>query len=214
MFSIFKILSIISVYFITPFSSFANPVETDLWKCEKAEWSQEPELTDGIFTATISGTCWVNIQKEAGIQWLFERLQKEYQRSEKYEIHQGPVLSQDGSYVVVNYDLTDKVDEEDSDLAIRQDVQLKTDKTKELIYLTNSKKIQASGTAAYLRSVSFETEVRALSNAYRVSLHNRVEIEKPWFAMGFLFKPMSASITQEKFIKAQEKLIQYLLPSS
>jgi hypothetical protein len=214
MFSIFKILSLIAIALVNPFPTLANPIETDLWKCDKAEWSEEPELSDGIFTATIASTCWVNIQKEDGIQWLFERLQKEYQRSEKYEIHQGPSISRDGAFVVVNYDLTDKLDEEDSDLAIRQNVELKTDKTKELFYLTNSKKIQASGTAAYLRSVSFETEVRALSNTYRVSLHNRVEIEKPWFALGFLFKPMSASITQEKFMKAQEKLIQYLLPIS
>ncbi|NBX76520.1 MAG: hypothetical protein EBQ92_08190 [Proteobacteria bacterium] len=213
MFSVFQIcLLVFSCLLLSP-SSFANPIDQGLWNCEKAEWSQEPELTEGIFTATISGTCWVNIQKESGIQWLFQRLQKEYQRSEKYEIHQGPSISKDGSFTVINYDLTDKLNEEDSDLAIRQDVQLRTDEKKELIYLTNSKVIQASGTAAYLRSVSFETQVRALSNAYRVTLQNRVEIEKPWFALGFLFKPMSASITQDKFLKAQEKLIQYLTSS-
>jgi len=210
---ILKIRLLILFSLIFTVSSVASPLETDLWKCEEPAWSQEPALTEGVFTATITGTCWVNIQKEAGIRWLFERLQKEYQRSEKYEIHQGPFISQEGPFVIVNYDLTDKVNEEGSDLAIRQNVQLKSDEKKELIYLTSSKEIQATGTAAYLRSVSFETEVRAMSNAYRVNLQNRVEIEKPWFALSFLFKPMSASITQDKFKKAQEKLIHYLLPS-
>lgn len=210
-----------SIYFALAasffFSSFALSSPSDKkepWNCEKAVWSRAPELTNGVFSAAIASTCWVDIEKDSGIQWLFQRLQKEYQRGEKYEIHQGPQVTQQNGFTIIRYDLTDKLNEEGDDLAIRQDVELKSDQKNELIYFTISKEIQASGTAAYLKSVSFETRVKALSNAYQVELQNRVEIEKPWFALGFLFKPMSASITEDKFIKAQEKLIKYLLPES
>lgn len=195
-------------------SSVAESASTLPWECEKAVWSQEPDLTDGIFTATISSNCWIHIQKESGISWLFQRLQKEYQRSEKYEVHKGPLVIEEGPFTVVTYDLTDKLNEEDSDLAIRQDVKLKTDQKKELTYNTQSKAISATGTAAYLRAVSFQTEIKSVPQGYQISLKNRVEIEKPWFALGFLFKPMSATITEGKFLKAQEKLIHYLLPES
>ena len=199
------------------FFGFNIPAQSDReepWDCEEAVWNQEPDLTDGIFSATISTTCWVQLQKEDGIPWLFQKLQKEYERAEKYEIHKGPLVLQEGPFTVLNYDLTDKVNEDGSDLAIRQDIKLKSDQKSELIYLTRSKGITASGTAAYLRFVSFETEVKASKNRYQIHLKNNVEIEKPWFALGFLFKPMGASITKDKFEKAREKLIRYLLPES
>lgn len=210
----FKILFLLALLAFPSFASVESSENKDSWNCENPTWGQEPSLTEGVFSAVIQATCQVYIQKDAGISWLFEKLQSEYKKSEKYEIHQGPFISHEGSFLVVNYDLTDKLNEEGTDLAIRQDVILKTDQKKELNYLTQSKAIQASGTAAYLRAVSFETEVKAKPNAYEVNLKNRVEIEKPWFALGFLFKPMSESITREKFVKAQEKLIRYLLPES
>ncbi|MFM8269457.1 MAG: hypothetical protein ACKN9V_04640 [Pseudomonadota bacterium] len=214
MISFLRCLAFWGFYLFSALTSFAELEPKDLWKCDDTVWSREPDLTEGIFTATIASTCWVETQKDEGIKWLFQRLQKEYERTEKYEIHEGPAVVQDGIFTIVQYDLTDKLNEEGSDLAIRQDVKLKTDEKKELNYFTSSKAIQASGTAAYLRSVSFKTTVHALSNAYKISLENRVEIEKPWFALGLLFKPMSASITRDKFLKAEEKLIQYLLPES
>lgn len=181
------------------------------WSCQEPQWTKEPELLDGIFVAKIGTQCKVYSQKEEAISWLFRKLQSEFQRRDKYEIHEGPVRTQEGLVTKLQYDLTDYLKEEGSDLAIRQDVYLNTDEKNHLDYSTQSKAIQASGTASYLKQVSFRTEVIAEKDFYLVKLENEVEVERPWFALSFLFKPMSASITREKFEKARDKLIEYLL---
>jgi len=135
----------------------------------------------------------------------------EFQLPSKYEIHDGPQEFREGNSIQVFYDLTDHLSEEDSDLSIRQDVFLKTNEKDSFEYLTQSKSIQASGTASYLKKVSFFTKVSSHEGYYLVDLENDVQVERPWFAISFLFKPISASITKDKFEKARDKLIEYLL---
>lgn len=181
------------------------------WECEPISWEQTPDLTDGLFTATIQTRCSVFDNRPEGIAWLYEKLQEEYKKSEKYRIHEGPSPIQKGIHQGLLYDLTDKVSEDGNDLAIRQKVELWTDGKKELTYHTTSREIQATGTAAYLKHVWFRTQVAREQDHYQVLLQNHVEIEKPWFALSFLFKPMSASITEDKFEIARDRLIQHLL---
>ena len=188
-----------------------SQVSNASWQCQEPQWAKDPEMFEGIFRARIRTECQVFSQKPEAISWLFQKLQNEFQRKEKYQIHEGPLRSQEGLFTHLQYDLTDRLSEEDSDLAIRQNVYLKTDEKNILDYLTQSKEIQASGTASYLKQVSFLTEVIAKKDFYLVKLENEVEIERPWFALSFLFKPMSASITKDKFEKARDKLMQYLL---
>jgi len=202
-----KVFSIVVIFGgMVSFSAQAS-----LWKCDESFWKESPQLEDGIFSATIQTDCRVEAKRKDGIAWLYQKLQKEYQKKEKYEIHQGPIPLRKGNLEGLKYDLTDKLNEEDSDLAIRQNVELFTDLVSELFYHTQSTDIQASGTAAYLKEVFFGTEVRALPDAYEVRLQNQVRIERPWFALGFLFKPMSASITESKFEIARNKLMEHLL---
>ncbi|NDG27643.1 MAG: hypothetical protein EB120_10785, partial [Proteobacteria bacterium] len=82
---------------------------------------------------------------------------------------------------------------------------------KELRYRTESTAIQASGTASYLRYVSFETRVISNKNNHQVKLKNKVVVERPWFALSFLFKPLSAKITEDKFEIARNRLLEHLL---
>jgi len=181
------------------------------WSCEEIDWEEEPQLEQGIFHAVVRTSCWISDPRPNGISWIYEKLQKEYQRSEKYEIHSGPLKSSQGQLETLSYDLTDKLNEEDSDLSIRQNVELTTDSTNKLNYMTQSTQVQGSGTASYLKSVSFRTTVEREEKGYRVKLRNGVSIERPWFAIAFLFKPMSASITKSKFQKATDTLMNYLL---
>jgi len=181
------------------------------WSCEESDWEEEPKLEKGIFNAVVRTSCWISDPRPNGISWIYEKLQKEYLRSEKYEIHSGPVKSSQGRLETLTYDLTDKLNEENSDLSIRQNVELTTDYESKLNYLTQSTQVQGSGTAAYLKSVSFQTSVEREEKGYRVRIRNGVSIERPWFAIAFLFKPMSASITKSKFQKATDTLMSYLL---
>lgn len=193
---------------------FANLSFSDVaavWSCKEASWKEEPRLEDGIFSATIQTTCQIEENKSDRIVWLFNKLQTEYQKKEKYEIHKGPVPFQEGELKGLRYDLTDKLSEEGSDIAIRQNVELLTDSQRELRYQTKSTEIQASGTASYLRHVSFQTRVFFQNNSYEVNLENKVIVERPWFALSFLFKPFSAKITEDKFETARNRLLNYLL---
>jgi len=207
-----KSFSLVLLIALSQFGSQASSQVSEVsWSCQEPQWTKEPQMLDGVFKARIRTECKVFSQKPEAIAWLFQRLQNEFQRKEKYEIHEGPLRTQDGSLTQLQYDLTDRLSEEDSDLAIRQNVYLKTDEKNILDYLTRSKEIQASGTASYLKQVSFLTEVMADKGFYLVRLENEVEIERHWFALSFLFKPMSASITKDKFEKARDKLMDYLL---
>lgn len=181
------------------------------WSCDESAWESEPTLEQGIFNAVVKTSCWISNPRPDGIAWIYTKLQKEYLRAEKYEIHSGPSKSTQGLLETLQYDLTDKLNEEDSDLSIRQNVELTTDHQNTLDYLTQSTEVKGSGTASYLKSVSFQTSVERESNGYRVRLRNEVSIERPWFAIAFLFKPMSASITKSKFKKATDTLMGYLL---
>lgn len=181
------------------------------WSCDESAWEEEPTLEEGVFNAVVRTSCWISDSRPDGISWIYEKLQSEYQRKEKYEIHSGPLKSARGNIETLNYDLTDKLNEEDSDLAIRQNVELITDHQTKLDYLTQSTEVQGSGTASYLKSVSFQTSILREENGYRVKLRNGVSIERPWFALAFMFKPMSASITKSKFRKATDTLMGYLL---
>lgn len=200
--------------FLVFFSWVGLASSKDLWSCEEASWKEEPQLENGIFTAAIKTTCTIREKKPNGIAWLSARLQKEFQRSDKYEIHRGPTEIQKNFLKGVSYDLTDKLSEDGSDIKIRQDVELLSDQLTKLEYHTVSTAIDASGTASYLRQVSFDTQVEARKDDYHLNIQNRVVVERPWFALGFLFKPMSANITEEKFEIARNRLIQYLLSES
>lgn len=190
-------------------TSFAFPQSQ--WSCEKSSWKEEPQLEDGIFTAAIQTTCIIHEKRPNGIAWLFDRLQKEFQRSDKYEIHQGPNEIKRDFLKGSAYDLTDKLSEDGSDIKIRQNVELLSNQDTKLEYHTVSTAINASGTASYLKHVSFDTLVEARKDDYRLNIQNRVVVERPWFALSFLFKPMSANITEDKFELARNRLIQYLL---
>ena len=198
-------------FFLLVFYSFAFSATKPSWNCEEASWKEEPNLEDGIYSATIQTHCFVNEQRKDGIPWLFQKLQNEYQRKEKYEIHEGPLPVKKGNLQGLRYDLTDKLNEEGSDLSIRQNVELLTNLVNELFYSTQSTDIHASGTAQYLKQVSFGTEVKASDGTYEVYLENKVRIERPWFALSLFFKPMSSSITQSKFEIARDKLMEHLL---
>lgn len=181
------------------------------WNCEKAQWKEDPKVEEGLFSAVIQTRCKVTDKRDDGISWLFQKLQKEYLRKDKYEIHDGPTAFEDQGFSGIRYDLTDKLSDDGSELAIRQKVTLLTDLKKELGYKTKSTEIKASGLAAYLQFVAFETEVKAMKDFYQIKIENEVRVEKPWYALGFLFQPMSASITEDKFLTARDRLIEYLL---
>lgn len=199
------------VFILFIFSSLGLSSSETNWTCEKANWKEDPKVEEGLFSAVIQTRCTVSDKREDGISWLFQKLQKEYLRKEKYDIHEGPTVFEQKGFSGIRYDLTDKLSDDESELAIRQKVTLLTDLRSELGYKTTSTEIKASGLAAYLQYVAFETEVKAMKDFYQIKIENEVRVERPWYALGFLFKPMSASITEEKFLTARDRLIEYLL---
>lgn len=185
------------------------------WGCGEAHWVNPPQLEDGLFEATIAGRCQVKGADSKSISLLADFLKSDIPNSDRLLIHSGPTTVIVNGMAGFEFDATDDMKSEGSPASLRQKIYWVMNPGKDhLIYSTKSKKVTGSGRASYLRRVDLLADVHfdKESGEGEIYFENTINVERPWFAIGFLFKAIATSTTEEKFRLAQEKLLSYLVP--
>jgi hypothetical protein len=93
-------------------------------------------------------------------------------------------------------------------LRIREKVLLAAHPSERLHYATQSQSIEAEGLSGYLKSVSFSLDLKkGEGQNYSLELSNSIQVEKPWYALSFLFVPIARSKAIEKFEEAERRIL-------
>ena len=181
------------------------------WECVDPYWLEPPKMEDDIFVGSIGSECNLYGSQSDGLETVAQFIRHDIEASGKYTLHSGPI-SQQREFKGALYDFTDVRNEDGESIKIRQNAFVGTDRSKKFIYTTESTKIEASGIAAYLQKVSFSTSIEKKTNFCVAHFENVVRIERPWFAIGFVFRSISKDKTRAKFVLARDKLLEYLAP--
>jgi hypothetical protein len=184
------------------------------WNCSETDWLEPPKILDGVFRSKLSGLCLVSGGSPDRIKNLSRLIKVDIETSGKLQIHEGPIPTVYQGLSAAKYDVTDDLKSEGSPASIRQNLIFASDEKTKMIYHTNSTEVQGKGMASYLKSVELIAEVVPTlePGVYQFKMTNQIEVERPWFAMPFIFEPIARNKALEKFKKAQEKLLAYLAP--
>ncbi len=203
--------SFIALFFLLALPANATPLS---WSCGESKWEGRPSIVDGIFHARVTGDCSVDDPPPNAFPKLLTQLVEMVKTSPRFTVHGGPWPESRGDIRGFRLDITDKVAEEGSSMAIRQTMFLGTDGNKKFIYETRSTDVQAEGRAAYLKNVSFFAElVRDESPLVLISLTNEVAVKRPWYAFNFIFLPIGKDVTLEKFASVRDRLLDHFTKS-
>ena len=204
------LISLVTLLWIPSQGLAASPT----WTCGESTWNEEPRLDEGVFRSQLSGLCLVKEGRPGRLKNLSQFIKADIESSGVLQIHEGPISISYQGLSAVKYDVTDDLRSEGSPASIRQSLIFATDEKTKMIYHTNSTKVQGKGMASYLRQVELLAEVEPTlePGVYLFKFMNRIEVERPWFAMPFIFEPIAKKTAIEKFTKAQEKILGYLTP--
>jgi len=181
------------------------------WKCGEWRWESEPAETDRIFEARIEMECDIDAPLGSSLARVREEMLATLHRTRK--VHAGPDVVTESGLSGVRYDVTIALKDADEGVRVREEAIIASDDRSRLIYQTRSKEISANGMAAYLRRLAFRAEVRRRDAAagetagYRVKLWNLVAIERPWYALGVMFRSIAKGKVRDKFEKVRAELL-------
>jgi hypothetical protein len=181
------------------------------WKCGDWRWESEPTETDHIFEARIEMECDIDATSGSSLARVRNEMLETLKRTRK--IHAGPEAVTESGLSGVRYEVTIALKDADEGVRVREEAIIASDDRSRLIYQTRSKEISANGMAAYLRRLAFRAEVQRRVAAagetvgYRVKLWNLVAIERPWYALGVMFRSVAKGKVRDKFEKVRAELL-------
>ncbi len=179
------------------------------WTCTAPDWVINPYFKDGILIGRVGSNCSLSGAPKDGPSRLFHFLRSDVEKSGRYTVHSPAKKSEREHYTGVVWDVTDSFSEEEDSLSIRQNMFLGLAPSKALLYETQSTEVKASGRASALQKVIFRT----VFHPSQIRFENEVHLDRPWYAFPpFLFRKVSKSVIEEKFLKARDLLIQHLAP--
>jgi len=157
------------------------------WSCDTGKWLSQPELDeDGIFTAVRGSECIVTSPGGKVLnldRYLLSRV------GHGTTVNEGPIDEIYEGLPGVRYDLSMRLENDGNPMVIRSDVHFATDQKERFIYASQSKDIEASGTAGYLQKITEKVLVVALpENRFQFSLASSIDVAKPWYAPSGTFK--------------------------
>lgn len=196
---------------VSSFAFAANPS----WNCGPAFWVSEPQLDNGMFEATIASRCTVRDAGESSLSKLAKFIKEDLLNSGRLEVHEGPTPVWLNGMRGFEFDATDPMKDDGSPARVRQKIDCAMNEQGDrLVYSTRSKDIQGEGKAKYLRKIDLLADVQFVpeEKSAKIYFEHTVNVERPWYALAFLFKPFATSTTEEKFQLAQDRLLSYLVP--
>ena len=190
-----------------------NPSQNPIFQCDPPHWTLPGESNQGTFRGELAMKCHANPSySNPGFEAVRDQIIRKI-HSESI-VHEGPLPIQIESLKALRWDVTQKIQEEDSAIVIREKAILGTDLKQRLLYETHSSKVTATGMASYLRLVNFSMDiVQKRNNAdstLTIEFKNQVEIERPWYALDLLFAPIARKTCFQKMTQIQNKLLPWV----
>jgi hypothetical protein len=168
-----------------------------------------PSLQDGLYHSEVQGECGLEGVRGNQIPALARAIHSDLttHRVVHSETRAVQRAGAEGALLDTTLSLRDEK------LTLRESVFLATPQENRLIYETESKSIEGSGPAGYLKSLRFSAVVLpsvAENSPYAIRFTNAISVERPWFAIPFLFKSIAENAALEKFAVAQTRVMTLL----
>ena len=175
------------------FSSAASaaPVAT----CGNPSWIDEAVILDGIFIGNLEGMCDITGVQNGNVSKLYQ-----YYLSQEslnvVAINSAPVAETSLAATGTIADLSVSM----NDGTMRSIIKIATDETNSVFYTSESKEINFSGTAGYLRKLNLDIRIDKVSDDhFKVTLKNLTNIKKPALLPNFVFLGPAKSQSIQKF---------------
>ena len=179
--------------------------------CSHPYWAEPAESQNGLFHGNLIMDCKISASTvEANLNSLKNGIIQKIKTDST--IHDEPSVEKLESSPALKWDVSHRIAEEGSDVTIREEAVIETDQKTQLIYQTHSKKVTASGMAGFLKSVNFFMKVKKIqNNAIEIEFRNEVTVERPWYALDFIFTPIAQNICFEKMEKVKKNLLPWIV---
>ena len=162
-----------------------NPGSLVDWSCNQAVWTDAPRVEDGKFKGTIAVDCTFIGVSGGGFPELNDYLNYKVSRSpEVRTVHAGPIDETYANLPSTYYDVTMNMNVQNTDVQVREDAHIATDRQSQLVFANFSKDIQGSGNAQYLKKLDAVLNITGemTTRTYQIHAVNTLHIKKPWYA--------------------------------
>lgn len=181
------------------------------YKCDFPFWSGASESHDGVFTGDLSLNCSVNDERVLRFS-AFDFKTKVIEKIQSESVvNTFPESNPSTSSSPLTWDVTHRFKEEGNTVEIREFLTLSSETVDHLKYQTRSKEVKASGMAGYLRSVEFTMTLHRSGKDLKVSFRNKVQVDRPWFALDLVFAPIARKTCFKKLDQVKEKFMPWVL---
>jgi hypothetical protein len=207
--SIFAVLVFQIFCLNNSFPSHANLVGENI--CSHPQWNSPAESRDGVFHGDLLMDCKVRgLQSIPDLNSLRAGIIKKI--STDSVIHEQPTPEALKSAQILQWDVSHRISEDENNVTIREEATIETNQKNQLTYRTHSKKVIASGMAGFLKSVNFSMTIEVLDQrSLQVQFKNEVHVERPWYALDFIFTPLAQNICFDKMEKVRKKIFPWVL---
>ncbi len=201
------LLSLLSILY----SSTCFGIESPVPLCAEPHWASPAESKQGVFHGDLVMECKVTPTKtrvilddlKAGIIGKIHAESILYEKPSEEALRSSPSLK---------WDVSHRIQEDGGDVTIREEAEIQTNQKGQLVYQTHSKKVSASGMAGFLKSVNFLMVVDINDPAsILINFRNEVKVERPWFAIDFIFAPIAQNICFDKMAKVKTRLLPWVV---
>lgn len=175
-------------------------------QCDDARWTQEPKITDGLFTAAIVSDCTVTAEDGGGLAKLDQYLLAE---TVKEEVLGGPFAETFQDLPSVRYDIRSTRTIESvfgtDTVSVRSDARVATDRRTKLLQEAVSKEISGTGNFQYMRKLDYGVRVFPVGDGtYKVEVWNVLHVKKPSLVPSGFFRDKVAEAMANEFRKTRD----------
>jgi len=169
------------------------------WACQPEQWVGTPVLQDGLFMAEMAADCRITASIGSDLSLLERRLTEEAIHVET--VHSGPTPGSFQGLDGVRFDVT--VKDSISDMRLRKDLFIVSNRVDRLIYASISKEISGSGSAALVKKLDVVLDITAQTTpgAFDVRMTDSLHLKRPWYAPNAKFKTEAMKAGREQFLK-------------
>jgi hypothetical protein len=189
-------------------------IEDITWTCIPEYWSVPADVNDGMFTGLMEDQCDMNAESVpalvgnpgSGLTSLSEFFKVSTMKSNI--VNGAPVSETYHSLPGILFDVTNTTSGSDS-VTVRSDVHIATDNQSKLLYDVLSKNITGTGNGDLLKKINifFEMEPAGRAGHFSLKVGYELNVSKPWYAPGDMFKNEVVKMATEKFEKERQKLM-------
>jgi hypothetical protein len=186
----------------------ASPTgEVKTYHCDEESWVSQPRVVAGVYIAELQMKCRIAGGLQPSVSGVKAAMEETLQQTRV--VHEGPRTEERHGLKSNRYLVTVALKDEGEGIRVQEEVWIGSNESDRLLYETDSRQIQAQGMAAFLRKVWFRADVlrQAHVSDFEVTLSNRIEIARPWYAMEWVFVPIAKKSVLQKFHKVRNELL-------